>query len=69
MEILQCVKSTPQNGRPPYDGGFSDRQAVKRNTLGSSGHSLLRDNSYQIALILVREPYIVIGLQGYCSPY
>ena len=46
----------PQNGRPPRDGSFSDRQARrrKRNTLGSQ--AILRNSLCCIALILVQEP-------------
>lgn len=51
----------PQNGRPSRDGGFSDRQARRRkkNTLSSQA-ILFRDSLYYIALILVREPILLL---------
>ncbi|MBF0907804.1 MAG: hypothetical protein HXK34_02030, partial [Atopobium sp.] len=52
----------PQNGRPPRDGGFSDRQARrhKRNTLGSQA-ILFKRQSLLRRIDSRTRTYIVIG--------
>ena len=53
----------PQNGRPPRDGGISDRQARrrKRNTLGSQA-ILFKRQSLLHRIDSRTRTYIVIGL-------
>ena len=60
----------PQNGRPPHDGGFSDRQARrrKRNTLGSQA-ILFKRQSLLHRIDSRTRTYIVIWSSGYCSPF